>query len=136
MNKEERKLFKNNTIKLIIGLLLLWLSFNYLNNHPAEKVSVWSGFSVLWQKVEVWFHNVFTGKWEVLSQKYEYEKYLKELVKMAENKKCLSVDIVKTLNDTYTEIKLDSVSEFQQKLIKYKRYLDSTNTIITNWCQN
>jgi len=35
------------------------MSWSYIQKHPAEKVSVFSGFEVLIQKVEVFFQNTF-----------------------------------------------------------------------------
>lgn len=134
MNKEERKMFRNNTIKLVIGLILLGLSINYLHKHPAEKVSVRSWFGIMWQRAEVFISQTFTGKWDMLKQQYEYEKYMKELVKMAEGQKCLDVSTIKKLNEKYAEVQEDSVDEFKSKLTDYKRYLDSINTIVTRGC--
>ena len=50
MNQEQKQTFVWNVMKLIVGLILLVISYGYLQNHPAEKVSVVSGFEVMYQR--------------------------------------------------------------------------------------
>lgn len=50
MNQEQKQTFIRNVMKLIVGLVLLFISYGYLQNHPAEKVSVLSGFEVMYQR--------------------------------------------------------------------------------------
>jgi len=76
-----------------------------VQKHPAEKVSVFSGFEVMFQKAEIFVQNIFGQHGELLERKYSLEKYYKELIKMAENNKCMNVDNIKDLHDTYTNLK-------------------------------
>ena len=58
MDNEMKKIFRNNIIKFVIGIVLLSVSFGYIQNHPAEKASIFSGFEVLRQRVEVFVYKV------------------------------------------------------------------------------
>ena len=107
LNKEDKKQLKNNVIKLVIWIILLVLSRGYIQNHPAEKVSVFSGFDVLWQKVEVFFSNTFKGNWDLLERKYSLEKYYKELLNMAEWNECLSTEQFNNISETYERLKAE-----------------------------
>lgn len=51
-------IFRNNVIKFVIGIILLTVSFGYIQNHPAEKASIFSGFEVLRQRLEVFVYKV------------------------------------------------------------------------------
>ncbi|MBU0626732.1 hypothetical protein KKG31_06690 [Patescibacteria group bacterium] len=58
MDKEMKGIFRNNVIKFVIGIILLTVSFGYIQNHPAEKASIFSGFEVLRQRLEVFVYKV------------------------------------------------------------------------------
>lgn len=105
MNQEERVFVKKNLIKLIIGLILLGFSFSYIQNHPAEKASIFSGFQVLRQRVVVYVHKVTNTNSEAFQKKYDYEKTYQELINMAENKDCVDPSILTELNETYLKLK-------------------------------
>ena len=74
LNKYDKKQLRWNIIKFVIWLILLALSRGYIQKHPAEKVSVFSGFDVLWQKVEVFFHNTSFG------EKIQFGKILQRII--------------------------------------------------------
>lgn len=119
LNKADKKQLRNNVIKLIIGIILLILSWAYIQNHPAERVSVFSGFDVLRQKVEVFLHNTFKGNWNYLEQKYSLEKYYKELLSMAEWNECLSTEQYNEISETYEQLKAESNETLSETLPWY-----------------
>ena len=86
MNREERVFVRKNLIKLIIGLILLGFSRSYIQNHPAEKASIFSGFQVLWQRAVVYVHKVTNTNSEAFQKKYDYEKTYEELINMMKKK--------------------------------------------------
>jgi hypothetical protein len=105
MNKEERVFVRNNVIKFIIGLVLLGFSRSYIQNHPAEKASIFSGFQVLRQRAVVYVHKVTNTNSEAFQKKYDYEKTYEELINMAENKTCLDPEVLTEINETYLTLK-------------------------------
>ena len=80
-------------------------SFSYIQAHPAEKASIFSGFQVLWQKVVVYVHKVTNTNSEAYAKKFDYEKTYQELVSMAETKACSDAAILTELNETYLNLK-------------------------------
>jgi len=84
MDKEERTFMRKNLIKLVIGLILLGFSLSYIQNHPAEKASIFSGFEVLWQRAVVYVHKITNTNSEAFQKKYDYKKTYQELISMAE----------------------------------------------------
>ena len=104
MDREERVFVRRNLIKLIIGLVLLGFSFSYIQNHPAEKSSIFSGFEVLWQRAVVYVHKLTNTDSEAFQKKYDYEKTYQELITMAESKECSDPSILTELNETYLSL--------------------------------
>ena len=119
LNKYDKKQLKWNIIKFVIWLVLLVLSRWYIQKHPAEKVSVFSGFDVLRQKVEVFFHNTFKWNWDLLERKYSLEKYYKELLIMAEGNECTTTDQYNEISETYENLKAENNEKLNETLPKY-----------------
>ena len=84
---------------------MLGFSFSYIQNHPAEKASIFSGFQVLWQRVVVYVHKVTNTNSEAYAKKYDYEKTYQELIHMAESTSCVDPAVVMELNETYLKLK-------------------------------
>ncbi|HBB03501.1 TPA: hypothetical protein DCZ39_01160 [Patescibacteria group bacterium] len=105
MNQEEKVFVRNNLIKLIIGLILLGFSFSYIQNHPAEKASIFSGFQVLWQRAVVYVHKLTNTDSDAFQKKYDYEKTYEELINMAENKECVDSSVLNQIKATYAKLK-------------------------------
>ena len=121
MNREEKKFVRGNIIKLIIGLILLGFSFSYIQNHPAEKASIFSGFQVLWQRVVVYVHKVTNTNSEAFQKKFDYEKTYQELMNMVEDKECADANILIELNETYISLKKERIKTLEENLPGYIR---------------
>ncbi|MEI7557896.1 MAG: hypothetical protein WCJ45_03580 [bacterium] len=104
MDREEKVFLRRNIIKFIIGLILLGFSFSYIQNHPAEKASIFSGFEVLRQRAVVYFHKVTNSNSEAFQKKFDYEKTYIELINMVETKKCTDPAILTEINETYLNL--------------------------------
>ena len=137
LNKKDKKQLRNNVIKFVIWLILLWLSWGYIQKHPAEKVSVFSWFDVLWQKVEVFFQNTFKWNWNLLEQKYSLEKYYKELITMAEWNSCLTAESYNRLEQTYNNLKDEDKKTLSDTLPEYIKQAYVFEEIVKdNSCEN
>ena len=121
MEREEKIFIRKNLIKLVIGLILLWFSFSYIQKHPAEKASIFSGFQVLRQKVVVYVHKVTNTNSEAFQKKYDYEKTYQELVSMAKNKECIDSAVLTELNETYLSLKKEGIKTLEENLPGYAR---------------
>ncbi len=132
MNKEERVFIKRNLIKLIIGLILLWFSFSYIQNHPAEKSSIFSGFQVLRQKVVVYVHKVTNTDSQAYQKKYDYEKTYDELINMVKTKKCTDPAILTEINETYLGLQKEWGKTLDENLPGYIRKASEYKNMIDN----
>jgi hypothetical protein len=135
MNVFEKKQFKKNLIKFGIWIILLWMSWSYLQKHPAEKVSVFSGFEVMFQKAEVFIQNTFGEDWELLKRKYSMQKYYKELIKMAENNECMTTDQMIELEWLYHDLRKEDKKVLWDVLPDYtKKAYEFDNIVKNNDC--
>ena len=121
ITKNDKKQIKKNLIKFIVWVILLLLSWSYIQKHPAEKVSVFSGFEVLVQKIEIFIQSTFGHNGELLERKYGMEKYYKELIKMAENNKCIDVSTLQEIEDTYKNLKKENLDWLEYFLPEYTK---------------
>lgn len=121
MDKEERTFMRKNLIKLVIWLILLGFSLSYIQNHPAEKASIFSGFEVLWQRAVVYVHKITNTNSEAFQKKYDYEKTYQELINMAETQWCSDLNILTELNETYLNLKKEWVKTLEENLPWYMR---------------
>ena len=136
LDSEEKKFLRNNIIKLVIWLVLLAFSLGYIQQHPAEKASIFSGFEVLWQRVVVYVHKVTDKNSEAFERKYDYEKTYQELISMAENKDCVDPAVITELNETYLKLRKEGIKTLDENLPGYIRkaseYKHMIDTCTTN----
>ena len=132
MEREEKLFIRKNLIKLVIGLVLLGFSVSYIQKHPAEKASIFSGFQVLWQKVVVYVHKVTNTNSEAFQKKYDYEKTYQELINMAENKECVDAAVLTELSETYLNLKKEGIKTLEENLPGYVRKANEYKHMIDN----
>lgn len=132
LDKEDKKQLKWNIIKFIIWIILLVLSWQYIQWHPAERVSVFSWFDVLWQKIEVVWHNTFSWNWNLLEQKYSLEKYYQELINLAEWNDCVSAEDYESLEAFLNSLKKEETNNLWKVLPEYVKSAYIFEAIVKN----
>ena len=111
--------FKKNTIKMIIGLILIICCFCYLQKNPAEKISIVSSYKTIAQNIEIFFQNIFSDNGELLKQKYDLENYYEVMISLAEDKWCIKAEIINDLHDTYEKLLVEQKSNLKYSLWTY-----------------
>ena len=114
----KRKLI-HDLIELVIWLGLLWMSYGYLQTHPAEKISFFSWYKVIYQQSEIFFHNLFGKNGEWLRQKYSLESYYQAMITLSEEKPCIDPDVVKDLHETYDKLQKEPKNTLEHRLEYY-----------------
>ncbi len=132
MNREERSFVKKNVVKFLIGIVLLSFSFVYIQNHPAEKASIFSGFQVLWQRVVVYVHKITNTNSEAFQKKFDYEKTYQELMNMAETKKCVAPEVLTEIGESYAKLQKEGVATLEENLPGYIRKANEYKNMIDN----
>lgn len=125
--KKLKKKLIHNFIELLVWVLLLWMCFWYIQTHPAEKVSFFSGYKVVYQQVEIFFQNIFGKNGYLLKQKYDLESYYQVLITLSEEKYCLDHDLVEDLHSTYEKLQKEPKNTLNHTLhyyIEKQNYFD------------
>jgi hypothetical protein len=117
--KEIKKKFFQNSIKLLIGLILLFMSYSYVKSNPAEEISFFSGFKVIYQTVEIFFQNLVGNNGDIIKQKYAVEDYLQALISLSEEKHCVDPQLIQELHDTYDKLLAEPKSTLSHTLDGY-----------------
>jgi len=117
--KSMKRKFFTNLIELIIWLILLWMCYGYLQTHPAERISFFSWYKVIYQQTEIFFQNLFGKNWELLKQKYNLESYYQALITLSEEKPCIDPEIVEDLHKTYKDLLDEHKSSLDRTLQFY-----------------
>lgn len=134
MDPERKVDLKKNVVKFIIWLVLLLFCFIYIQNNPAERVSIFSWFQIIFQKAAVIFNDVVGKNWELLKRKYSLEKYYKELIKTAEDRKCVSVELIKKITEEYKSLQNEEIWSLETNLPVYSRASYQHEVAIDKWC--
>jgi hypothetical protein len=82
------------------------------------------------QKVEVFVQNMFGENGKLLERKYSMQKYYKELLKMAENNKCLSHETVAEIQEGYKNLKKEHQDNLAEVLPEYTKKAYEFDSIV------
>jgi len=114
-----KKKLITNLVELVIWLALLGMCYVYIQNHPAEKISFFSWYKVIYQQTEIFFQNLFGHNGELLKQKYSLESYYQVMITQAEEKPCIAPEVVKDLHETYAALQDEPKNTLDHKLQYY-----------------
>ena len=95
------------------------MCYGYIQTHPAEKISFFSWYKVIYQQTEIFFQNMFGKNWELLKQKYNLESYYQVLITLSEEKPCIDSDIVEDLHATYEALQNEPKNTLEHTLEYY-----------------
>lgn len=132
---ELNKRFRKNLVQLIIGSVMLFFVFWYLNNKDSEKRAFFGGFEIIWQKANIAYLSIVDPtRGTILSQKYEIEKSIKEMELMIQscNKDSKSIVQLETLKYELMSSKLE---DFANTISEYKSKISNLYEAITLECQ-
>ena len=99
-----KKKLIHNLIELVIWVVLLWMCYGYIQSHPAEKISFFSWYKVIYQQTEIFFQNIFGENGDLLKEKYDLESYYQVLITLSEEKSCLDPKVIEDLHATYKKL--------------------------------
>lgn len=112
------------------------MCFGYIQTHPAEKVSFFSGYKVIYQQTEIFFQNIFGNNGDLLKQKYNLESYYQALITLAEEKKCVDPEVVKDLEATYAALQSEPKNTLEHTLSKYIEKEYEFDDILRQECED
>ena len=134
--KTMKKKLIHDLIELVIWVALLWMCFWYIQTHPAEKVSFFSWYKVIYQQTEILFQEIFGKNGDFLREKYSLESYYEALITLSEEKPCVDSGVVSELQEVYSELQNEPKNTLNHTLPYYidkQRYFDG---ILTAECES
>lgn len=128
--QEKKKKLTINIIEWLVGGVLLFFCMQYLQQHPAEKVALLSGFEVISQKVHVFF----ADKSQDLQGKYDLERSFAEVISLAKEWACINETALQEIENRLTALQnMDSVTYENQKEV-FMNYLRSQYLLVKKAC--
>ena len=118
-----------------MGIVLLLISYGYIQNHPAEKVSILSWFQVMYERGQVFVYEIFGKDTSVLRQKHRLEQYYEELVRVAESRSCVSPDILSEVLSTSISFSKMSLEELTEKIAYFSLKATELDVEIQESCK-
>lgn len=110
---------KANIVKFIIGLILLSVCYSYLKYNPAERIALYSGFELIFQKIEIAYVNLRGGDWALLEQKFALETQFLDLIHLAEEKWCSDPKFLLEINSTYQNLLTEQKVNIENYIARY-----------------
>lgn len=129
--EQKKKRLKVNVIEFIIGVLLLWFCWGYLQTHPAEEVSLFTGVEVIVQKAKIWL----SAEWESLKIKYELERSFDDAISLAGSSECIGPVYLAELKKQYKALKAMSTEEFIKEKSMYQGIISLAYRKIKKNCE-
>ncbi len=128
---EKKKKAWINLGEFLIGAILLIFCFQYLQQHPAEKVALFSGFEVITQKVRV----LFANKSEDLQEKYDLQRTYTEVVALAKEAGCLEPTQIQEIENRLAALESLNAADYESQKSAFVTYLKKQYLMIKKQCQ-
>ena len=114
-----KKRFFHNLIELGIWIVLLLMCYWYIQTHPAERISFFSWYKVIYQQTEIFFQDLFGKNGDLLRQKYSLESYYQVLINLAEEKYCIDPELIADIHSTYDALVAEPKNTLEHTLYYY-----------------
>lgn len=135
MDREQRDMFYWNVVKFFVWIVLLSISYVYIQNHPAEKVSILSWFQVMYERGQVFVYDIFGKDSSILRQKHRLNQYYQELMRLAESRSCVSPELLGSIFDTYMRFSQESIEDLNESISYFSVKANEFDIAIQQACQ-
>ncbi|HMT01495.1 MAG TPA: hypothetical protein PKD96_02780 [Candidatus Absconditabacterales bacterium] len=119
--------------RFLIGSVLLFICWLHLQQNEAEKISLVSGFKVLYQKSTIVRENIVGQDGDILSEQFSLVKSYEEVVRNAEAR-CVGLPLVETVNKSYLDLKTQSLAVYKEKRQYYVNHLHEIMAQVQEIC--
>lgn len=128
--EEKKKKLTMNIGELVVWIVLLVFCRQYLQQHPAEKIALFTWFEVITQKI----HMLFAGNTEQLQEKYDLERSFQEVISLAKEWECLSKETMIQFEERYLALQHLDIEMFASQKTAFSNYLRSTYLQVKRTC--
>ena len=126
----------SNIIEFFIWAILLVFCWFYLQTHPAEKVSLFSGVEVMWQKVQIWFSQMSAEDATLLEQKNSLEKTMQEIVLLSKENTCVDEETKKSIVDSFSRLQAMDLETYKKQHRAFNTVVSLYYTKVKSDCEN
>lgn len=133
MNQEQKQAFVWNVMKLIVWLVLLFISYGYLQEHPAEKDAAIAGPKIMYERWQMFVYDIIGKDVVRLKQKFSLIQYYNELIQTAQKRKCTDLVMLQELDEANKSLNSASyddlptlLPELSNKAQEFDRKIDAT----------
>lgn len=134
MHPTEKKLILQNSIKFVIGTVLLICSYMYLEVHQAEKASIISWFKIMAQKIQIIWYQIIGKDSQLLDEKYKLEKFYQEMADTIKHGNCIDKKALDTINEKLSALDSESLENFKINYALYNNFAYERDEKIKNTC--
>jgi len=128
-------LFRQNLLKLIVGIVLLFFSWGYLQWHAAEKASLLSWIRVMSQKMHIMSYKVLGWDVDLLEDKYLTLRRLEENFYTASFVSwCAEWTMIEELETVISDLRALDLSDYDLVSWKYFDYVLAVYRYVSNSC--
>lgn len=113
--EEKKKQAFSNIIEFAIGVILLTFCRYYLQTHPAEKVSLFSGIEVMRQKTTFWLTNMSAEDTALFEKKQQLEKTFQEIVLLSTENTCVDQPTRSAIAESFQRLQAMDIQSFEQQ---------------------
>jgi hypothetical protein len=114
---------------------LLVFCWFYLQTHPAEKVSLFSGVEVMWQKVQIWFSQMPAEDATLLEQKNSLEKTMQEIVLLSKENSCVDEEAKKQIANFFSNLQSMDLETYKIKNRAFNSVVSLTYKKLKSDCE-
>jgi len=130
-----KSILKRNIVKFIVWSLLLFACYRYVQQYPAERIAITSGFQVMIQKIQITFDGLLNHNTDAMKSKFDYEKAYDELIRIAEGNWCNDVSLLGEMKQTLVDFKAESNATIANTLPGYIRKANEFKTRVSQQCK-
>ena len=132
---EKKSQAMSNVIEFCVGGILLVFCFFYLQTHPAEKISLFSGVEVMRKKAAVWFTNPSSADTETLEKKDQLEKTFQEIILLAGQNACVDMPTRISIENSFAKLKAMDLETFRNQQKAYQTVVGLYYTKAKETCE-
>jgi hypothetical protein len=134
-NKLSKRLTRN-IFQFIIGLILLGMSYSYVQAHEAERTNFISWLQVLKQKISQFVHSfVGSDKASDIARQQDMLRSYKELLSYLDQSKCEVSIPLDDLRERIHLLETISASEFSTQYLSYSSFASQVYSEMQDVCQ-
>ena len=130
-----KSILKRNIVKFIVWSLLLFACYRYVQQYPAERIAITSGFQVMIQKIQITFDGLLNHNTDAMKSKFDYEKAYDELIRIAEGNWCNDISLLGEMKQTLVDFKAESNATIANTLPGYIRKANEFKTRVSQQCK-